>query len=120
VDIAVVRDMLDKLLVDREGEPLGRVDGIVMTYTADSPPRITHLELGAQTLARRLPGPFQSVLAGIAHRLTQRGDAPYRIEVSRIIHLGRKIKIDIDGTRTAARESERRIRDRIIARIPGS
>lgn len=120
MDIALVRDLLDKQLVDREGEPLGRVDGIVMTYDADAAPRITHLELGAQTLARRLPRPFRGALAWLGHRLSPRGSQPYRIEVSRIIQLGRTIEIDIDGTRSAARETERWVRDHIISRIPGS
>jgi hypothetical protein len=120
MELAVVRDLLDKQLVDREGEPLGRVDGIVMSYSGDAPPHITHFELGAQTLARRLPSPFQRVLAWLGHRLSPRGSQPYRIEVSRIIQLGRTIKIDIDGTRSAARETERWVRDHIIGRIPGS
>jgi hypothetical protein len=120
MDIAVVRDLLDKQLVDREGEPLGRVDGIVMAYTADAPPRITHFELGARPLAQRLPHPFQGALASLARRLSLRGDQPYRIDVGRIIHLGRTIRIDIDVTRSAARETERWIRDHIIAHIPGS
>ncbi|HEY2895654.1 MAG TPA: hypothetical protein VGJ12_00845 [Gemmatimonadaceae bacterium] len=120
MEIALVRDLLDKQLVDREGELLGRIDGIVMSYSADAPPQITHFELGAQTLARRLPSPFRRVLAWLAHRFSPRGSQPYRIEVSRIIHLGRTIKIDIDGTRSAARETERWVRDHIIGRIPGS
>jgi len=120
MDIALVRDLLDKQLVDREGEPLGRVDGIVMSYSADAPPRITHLELGAQTLARRLPSPFRRILAWLGRRLSPRGSQPYRIEADRIIQLGRVIKIDIDGTRSAARETERWVRDHIISRIPGS
>ena len=120
MDIAVVRDLLDKQLVDREGEPLGRVDGIVMSYSADAPPRITHFELGAQTLARRLPPPFRGVLAWLANRLSPRGMQPYRVEVSRVIQLGRTIRIDIDGTRSAAHDTERWVRDHIIGRIPGS
>ena len=120
MEIAVVRDLLDKELVDREGELLGRIDGIVMSYSADAPPRITHFELGAQTLARRLPNPFRRVVSWLGHRLSPRGSTPYRIEVSRIIQLGRTIKIDIDGTRSAARETERWVRDHIIGRIPGS
>jgi sporulation protein YlmC with PRC-barrel domain len=120
MSIAVVRDLLDKQLVDREGEALGRVDGIVMAYSADAPPRITHFELGAQTLARRLPRPFRSALSVLARWLTPRGNDPYRIEVSRILQLGRVITIDIDGRRSAARDTERWVRDHIIARIPGS
>jgi hypothetical protein len=120
MEIAIVRELLDKLLVDREGEPMGRADGVIMAYTANEAPRITHLELGAQTLARRLPRPFRGLVAWLARRLSPRGPQPYRIEVSRIIQLGRTIKIDIDGSRSAARETERWIRDHIIARIPGS
>jgi len=56
----------------------------------------------------------------LARRLTPRGDDPYRIEVGRIVQLGRTIKIDIDGTRSAARKTELWIRDHVIARIPGS
>jgi len=120
MEIALVRDLLDKPLVDREGEPIGRIDGIVMAYEDDAAPRITHFELGAQTLARRLPSPFRRALASLARRLSSRDGQPYRIEVSRIIQLGREIKIDIDGSRSPARETERWVRDHIIARIPGS
>lgn len=120
MEIALVRDLLDKQLVDRNGEPLGRVDGIVMSYRADAPPRITHVELGAQTLARRLPGPFRRTVAWLGRRLSPRASEPYRIEADRIVHLGRVVKIDIDGTRSAARETERWVRDHIIGRIPGS
>jgi len=120
MEIAIVRDLLDKQLVDREGEPIGRIDGIVMAYTSDAPPRITHFELGAQTLARRLPRPFRGALAWLGHRLSPRGGEPYRIEVSRLIHLGREIKVDIDGSRSAARATERWVRDHIIGRIPGN
>jgi hypothetical protein len=118
--IALVRDILDSLLVDRDGEPLGRVDGIVMTWDADAPPRVTHLELGAVTLAHRLPRPFRDLVEWLARRLTLRDDKPYRIEVRRIVHLGRDIEIDIDGSRAAARDSERWVRDHIISRFPGS
>jgi hypothetical protein len=120
MEIAVMRDLLDKQLIDRDGEALGRADGVVMAYSADAPPRIMYFELGAQTLARRLPRPFQGVVAWLGHRLSPRGSSPYRLEVSRIIELGRMIKIDIDGTRSAARETERWVRDHIVSRIPGS
>jgi hypothetical protein len=119
VDLALVRDVLDSLLVDRDGEPMGRVDGILMTWQPDAPPRVTHLELGATTLARRLPRPFRGAVGWLVRRLTLRSD-PYRIEVGRIVHFGRSIQIDVDAARSPACESERWVRDHIIARIPGS
>jgi hypothetical protein len=120
MEIALVRDLLDSQLVDRDGEAMGCVDGIVMSWSADAPPRVTHLELGGATLARRLPRPFQGMLGWLAHKLTPRGDEPYRIEVARIMHVGRNIQIDIDAARSAARASERWVRDHITSRIPGS
>ncbi|HEV7705216.1 MAG TPA: hypothetical protein VGO46_13035 [Gemmatimonadaceae bacterium] len=120
MDIALVRDILDSLLVDRDGEPLGRADGIVMSWEANAPPRVTHLELGALTLAHRLPRPWRGIVKWVALRLTLRENVPYRIEVRRIVHLGRNIEIDIDASRSAARDSERWIRDHVIARIPGN
>jgi hypothetical protein len=120
MDIALVRDLLDSSLVDRDGEPMGCVDGIVMSWSGDAPPRVTHLELGATTLAHRLPGPFRSLMEWLARRLALRRKEPYRIDIARIVHLGRHIQVDIDGARSAAHESERRVRDRIIAHIPGN
>lgn len=118
--IALVRDLLDSPLVDRDGEAMGRVDGIVMIVEPGVAPRVTHLELGGATLARRLPPPFREVMHWFVRRLTLRAGDPYRIEVSRIVHLGRNIEIDLDATRSPARATERWVRDHIIARIPGS
>lgn len=120
MDIALVRDVLDSLLIDRDGEPMGRADGIIMMWQPDAAPRVTHLEVGAATLARRLPRPFQGAMGWLVRRLTLRTGEPYRIEIGRIVHLGRNIQIDLDATRSPARESERWVRDHIIARIPGS
>ena len=120
MEIALVRDLLDSQIVDRDGEAMGCVDGIVMTWSADAPPRVTHLELGGATLARRLPWPLKRMVGWLARTLTPRGGEPYRIEVARIMHIGRNIQLDIAAARSAARASERWVRDHIITRIPGS
>jgi len=120
VNIALIRDVLDLLLIDRDGEPMGRVDGIVMTWQPDAPPRVTHLEMGGVTLAQRLPRPLRPAMLWLARALSTRARDPYRIPVERIVHVGRHIQIDLDASRSPARASEHWVRDHIIGRIPGS
>jgi hypothetical protein len=120
VELALIRDVLDALLIDRDGEPMGRVDGIVMSWRPDAAPHITHLELGGATMVRRLPRRLRTMAEWIARKLSPRTGDPYRIEVARIVHFGKRIELDIDASRSAARATERWVRDHIIARIPWS
>ena len=50
----LIRDYLDKRLVDREGVPLGRIDGIVIELRGNRPPLIVAAEVGSVAQARRL------------------------------------------------------------------
>ena len=118
--VALIRDVLDLLVVDRDGEPIGRVNGMVMTWDPNAPPRVAYLELGGVTLARRLPPPFRSAMLWLARRLSARTRDPYRVPVERIVHIGRHIEVDLDATRSPARATEHWVRDHIIGRIPGS
>jgi len=120
VDLALIRDVLDTQLIDRDGEPMGRVDGIIMSWHPDAAPRITHLELGGVTLARRLPRRLRGAADWLARRLSPRNGDPHRIEVARIVRLGKRIELDLDASRSAAHASERWVRDHIVTRIPGS
>lgn len=120
VNVALIRDVLDLLLVDRDGEPMGRVDGIGMTWDPDAPPRVAYLEMGGTTLARRLPPPLRSAMLWLAQKLSTRAREPYRVPVERIVHIGRHIEVDLDATRSPAGASEHWVRDHIIGRIPGS
>jgi len=50
----LLRDILDKQIIDRDLTSLGRVDGIVLELRDNAPPRIDAIELGFAVLARRL------------------------------------------------------------------
>src|SRR5919108_461534 len=53
--VRLTHDVLDSQLMDREGRPCGKVDGIVLVVGEHgTPPRVVALEVGALTLARRL------------------------------------------------------------------
>lgn len=115
----LVRDVLDKKLIDRENNEMGRVDGLVMQLGEHTQPRITHIRLGGPTLWMRLHPAF----AGLAKRLAQmwgpkRGE-PVRIPWSRVVTAGRDIKLDVKAKETGAIDWEIWIARHIIERIPG-
>jgi sporulation protein YlmC with PRC-barrel domain len=52
--VDVVRDLLDKAVVDRNGREMGRVDGIVLEQEAGQPPRLAAILIGPAALGSRL------------------------------------------------------------------
>src|SRR5690242_3753919 len=50
----IVREVLDKQVLDRHQRKMGRVDGIILEIRDGAPPRLLALEVGGITLARRL------------------------------------------------------------------
>ncbi len=50
----LVRDVLDKQVVDRRQARIGKVDGIVLTMRNDGRLKIAFVEMGTSTLVRRL------------------------------------------------------------------
>ncbi|HEY8853035.1 MAG TPA: hypothetical protein VIM36_12690 [Gemmatimonadaceae bacterium] len=116
----LVRDVLDKELLDCRGEPMGRVDGLVMHVGKSSQPRITHIEVGG-------PVPWERVhpaLARLAKRLAKlwgpkRGEE-VRIPWSHVETVGRDIKLDVEAKKTGAIDWEIWLARNVIERIPGS
>jgi hypothetical protein len=110
----LVRDVLDRQLLDREGRPFGKVDGIVLELRSGEPPRVAALEVGAATRLGRLPRRLTRWLAP----LTRRARAT-RIPKSAVLAVGKDVRVDADATRTPAWNVERWLAERIIARLPG-
>ena len=50
----VLRDLLDKQVVDGRHRDSGRVDSVVFALREGAPPRLVAIEIGAAALARRL------------------------------------------------------------------
>lgn len=116
----VVRDVLDKELLDREDKPMGRVDGLILHAGKESQPRITHIAIGGPTPWDRV----HPVFGRLSRRLNswwgpKRPDA-VRIPWSRVEIVGRDIKLDIKATDSGAIDWELWIARHIIQRIPGS
>ncbi|MCA0015725.1 hypothetical protein LB561_30350 [Mesorhizobium sp. B292B1B] len=117
----LLRDILDKQIVDREQVKIGKIDGLVAELRRGNPPRIVAVELGSVTLARRLgerPGRWMTRLAA-AWGGKRRGK-PHRIAWTKVQDIGVDIQFDIDVRETSIFAWQDWLRDHIIGRIPGA
>ena len=118
-EMHLVRDLLDKQLVDREGLRMGKVDGVVIHPRRGRPPRVAAIESGAAVLGARIHPAIGRRIERLLARLTGRGEEPVRVPLEKILHRGLQIQVDVDARRTSALAVERWIAERIIGRIPG-
>jgi sporulation protein YlmC with PRC-barrel domain len=115
----LVRDVLDKQLVDREGTPLGRADGVVLELRADGPPRVDSFELGAVVLARRLHPRLEKWVQWL-RRFSVRKTARYRIPWEKVQEIHQQhIQIDVRAIDTPAFDWERWLRRKVVRHLPG-
>jgi sporulation protein YlmC with PRC-barrel domain len=117
----LIRDVLDKLLVDRDGIPLGRVDGIVLLISAEqAQPRIIQIECGMKTLLQRLSTRWTQRIQRISRRLGWRWRAPVHVDWSNIYEIGKELTLNVRGEDSKLLASERWLRDHVIRQIPGN
>ncbi|HYK41586.1 MAG TPA: hypothetical protein VE007_04295 [Thermoanaerobaculia bacterium] len=118
-DMHLVRDLLDKQLVDRDGRLMGKVDGIVIQPRRGKAPRVTAIETGAVVLGARLHPAIGRRVERLLARLTKRAAEPVRVPLEKILHRGLEIQVEVDARRTSALALERWLAEKIVGRIPG-
>lgn len=117
----LVRDVLDKQVVDRNQTKMGKVDGIVLELREGEPPRVAFAELGAVALARRIGPRIGRWVSRTAARLGgERHREPFRIPWRKVRDVGIDVEVDIDVNETRVFDWQNWLRDRVIARIPGA
>jgi sporulation protein YlmC with PRC-barrel domain len=116
----LVRDVLDKELLDREEEPMGRVDGLIMHIGERSQPRITHIAIGGATLWERVHPSLGRLSKRMSRWWGPKREKEVRITWSHVKTVGRDIKLDIEAKDTGAIDWELWIAHHVIERIPGS
>jgi sporulation protein YlmC with PRC-barrel domain len=115
----VAHDLLDKHVVDRNGHPLGRVDGIVLELREGEPPRLTEMLIGASALGYRVNATVGRWVHALEHAVGIGNLRPIRIDCTRIEEIDDKITIDLPAGETAADIVEQRIRTWLL-KLPGS
>ena len=116
----IVREILDKQVVDSKDNKMGRVDGVVLELRPGKPPRVTFLEIGAAECTRRLSKIFSAWVASIQRRWKVKEEDPFRIPWSKVLDIGIDVKVDYEAEKTPADAWEKWIRDHIIKKIPGA
>lgn len=116
----LVRDCLDKQLVDRTGRHMGRVDGIVFEIEGDSQPRVTFVEVGVVTQASRLHPRLGRFAARLARRWGKAAGDPSRVPWAKITVTGVNVTAGVEAEDSPALAWERWLRAKIVGRIPGA
>ena len=115
----LVRDLLDKLVVDRNGRWMGRVDGIVLDRIDGDIPRLAAILLGPTALGFRLHPALGRRIAWLERAWGLGDGRPVRIDAEHIRDIGRVIKTDVKTSETAALNVEQRFRA-WVERVPGN
>jgi hypothetical protein len=116
--LELVQDLLDTLVVDRNGRELGRVDSIVIQAGADGPPQVTAIVVGAAPLFRRVTPLLGRCAAGLERVLAIDRGRPIRIPTAAILDVTDRVRVDLAAGDTVAPALEHRLRD-LFRAIPG-
>ena len=116
----LICDVLDKLLVDRQSDPMGRADGVTLELRDGQPPRVVRIEGGFPVLARRLHPRLERWVRAIGRRWGVRRGQVYRVPWSRVKKHDVEIEVDADADTSPATAWERWLRKHVTRYIPGS
>jgi hypothetical protein len=100
--------LLDRQLVDVDGEPVGKVDDLELTEQADGPPFVSAILSGPGALGPRL-GRWGRWL-GRTHRLP----------LALVNKIGTCVELVASADDLATRDAERWTSEHVIGHIPGS
>jgi len=115
----VVRDVLDKPVFDRDGRPMGRADGLLVTVHDGEPPQLASMLIGPLALADRLPPPIRRWMAALERVFGLPKDRPVSLPFGRVAADDMRLSVDVAANETSALVVEQRLQ-RWLARIPGS
>jgi hypothetical protein len=117
----LIRDVLDKQIVDCDETRMGRVDGIVLAIEPGRQPRIDHLELGFSVLARRVHPRLEAWLQALRERWSVRRSARQFVRWAQVIDFTQHhLQLDVKLEETPAFDWERWLRRQVVDKIPGS
>jgi sporulation protein YlmC with PRC-barrel domain len=114
-------DLLDRQILDRDGEPVGKVDDVELDTDADGMPYVSALLVGQRALGDRIGGRLGRWIAGIARRLSPSvDDPPGRIPFDLVAEVDSAVTLSVRRERLPDPPLEAWLREHLIGRIPGA
>jgi hypothetical protein len=90
----LVREVLDKQVIDRGRTHIGKVDSIVVELREGKPPRVVAIEIGSIALMRRLGPRAERWMTKMASKLGgSRHSRPHRISWAKVRDIGHRCRI---------------------------
>lgn len=111
--------LLDRRVVDTDGEPLGRVDDLAFEQDGDHPPRLASILMGPEALGARLGGVLGSVVSA-AGRLRPDGATAPEVAIADLDTVDIEVRLDAHRRDLPFPRSEGWVRNHVIGRIPGA
>lgn len=117
-EVFVSLRLLDRRVVDADGEPLGRVDDLALERDGTSA-RLVSIVMGPEALGARLGGVLGQLVAGAA-RLRPEGAGAPEVRLEEVDSVDVEVRLRAHRRDLSFPRSEGWVRDHIIARLPGA
>ena len=113
--------LLDRQLVDRDGNLVGKVDDVELEATPDGGLVVAGLRAGPGALARRLGARTLGDWLDRAHRQVDHDGTDHTlVPLGRVADIGSSVRLSLDRTEVATFHAERWVGDHVIRHLPGS
>ena len=120
MSILVAFDLLDRQILDRDGQDVGKVDDVEFQLDEHGVPYLSALLVGPHALGPRLGGWLGRVVTRVAARLDEDRPGPIRIPYDLVARVDCAVELSIRKELLPEPKLERWLREHLIARIPGS
>jgi sporulation protein YlmC with PRC-barrel domain len=120
-DVLLAFDLLDRQILDRDGEPIGNVDDLELATTDDGALYVSALLVGQQVLGRRIGGWLGRLIENTARRLEPTpADGPIRIPYDLVATVDSAVTLSVRRELLPDPPLEAWLREHLIGRIPGA
>jgi sporulation protein YlmC with PRC-barrel domain len=114
-------DLLDRQIVDRDGEPVGKVDDVELDYDERGDAYVTGLLIGQQALGERIGGGLGRWIWAMARRMSEPPDQPpIRIGFDLVAKVDSAVHLSVARELLPEPPLEAWLRDHLVGQIPGA